>query len=71
MRVPYSWLREHCDPGIEAEELAVRLAMTGTEVERVVAIGPPDGTGFVIGRVLTCESASRRRPAQRLHGRHR
>ncbi len=55
MRVPYSWLREHCDPGIEAEELAVRLAMTGTEVERVAAIGPPDGSGFVIGRVLACE----------------
>jgi phenylalanyl-tRNA synthetase beta chain len=55
MRVPYSWLREHCDPGIGAEELAVRLAMTGTEVERIVAVGPPSGVGFVIGRVLACE----------------
>ncbi len=55
MRVPYSWLREHCDPGIGADELAVRLAMTGTEVERVEAIGPPSGAGFVIGKVLTCE----------------
>jgi phenylalanyl-tRNA synthetase beta chain len=55
MRVPYSWLREHCDPGVGAEELAVRLAMTGTEVERVGAIGPPSGSGFVIGKVLTCE----------------
>ena len=33
MRVPFSWLREHCDPGIGAAELAERLAMTGTEVE--------------------------------------
>jgi phenylalanyl-tRNA synthetase beta chain len=56
MRVPYSWLREHCDPEIGADELAVRLAMTGTEVERVDVIGPPSGDGFVIGKVLTCEA---------------
>jgi phenylalanyl-tRNA synthetase beta chain len=55
MRVPYSWLREHCDPGIGAEELAERLAMTGTEVERVATVGPPSAEGFVIGRVLACE----------------
>ncbi|HEX6229400.1 MAG TPA: hypothetical protein VFZ41_08075, partial [Solirubrobacterales bacterium] len=55
MRVPYSWLREHCDPRIGAEELAERLAMTGTEVERVAKVGPPVADGFVVGRVLTCE----------------
>ncbi len=55
MKVPYAWLREHCDPGIGAEELAVRLAMTGTEVERVGTIGPPADDGFVIGRVVECE----------------
>jgi phenylalanyl-tRNA synthetase beta chain len=55
MRVPYSWLREHCDPGIGAEELAERLAMTGTEVERVATVGPPSAEGFVVGRVVTCE----------------
>ena len=55
MKVPYSWLREHCDPGIGAEELAERLAMTGTEVERVSAVGPPSGEGFVVGSVLTRE----------------
>jgi phenylalanyl-tRNA synthetase beta chain len=55
MRVPYTWLREHCDPGIGAEELAERLAMTGTEVERVGAVGPPSGEGFVVGSVLTRE----------------
>jgi phenylalanyl-tRNA synthetase beta chain len=52
MRVPYSWLREYCDPGVEPGELAERLAMTGTEVERV---GPPAAENFVIGKVLTAE----------------
>ena len=55
MRVPYSWLREHCDPGVGAEELAERLAMTGTEVERVTTLGPASGDGFVVGRVLARE----------------
>ena len=55
MRVPYSWLREHCDPSIGAEELAERLAMTGTEVERVSTVGPPSGDGFVVGKVLAAE----------------
>ena len=55
MRVPYSWLREYCDPGVGAEELAERLAMTGTEVERVTTLGPPSGEGFVVGRVLARE----------------
>jgi phenylalanyl-tRNA synthetase beta chain len=56
MKVPYSWLREHCDPGVGAEELAERLAMTGTEVERVGTIGPPSAVGFVVGRVLAAEA---------------
>jgi phenylalanyl-tRNA synthetase beta chain len=55
MRVPFSWLREYCDPGIPAAELAERLAMTGTEVERVTSAGPPSGEGFVIGRVLSAD----------------
>jgi phenylalanyl-tRNA synthetase beta chain len=55
MKVPYSWLREHCDPGTGADELAERLAMTGTEVERVAALGPPVAEGFVVGRILSCE----------------
>jgi phenylalanyl-tRNA synthetase beta chain len=42
MRVPYSWLREYCDPGIGPEQLAERLAMTGTEVERVATGVPPE-----------------------------
>jgi phenylalanyl-tRNA synthetase beta chain len=55
MRVPYSWLREYCDPGVDPEQLAERLAMTGTEVERIGAVGPPSPEGFVIGRVLSAE----------------
>ncbi len=55
MRAPYSWLREYCDPGVAPEELAERLAMTGTEVERVGTVGPPSAEGFVIGRVLAAE----------------
>ncbi|MFL5900241.1 MAG: phenylalanine--tRNA ligase subunit beta [Solirubrobacterales bacterium] len=55
MRVPYSWLREYCDPGVEPGALAERLAMTGTEVERVGAVGPSSADGFVVGRVLAAE----------------
>jgi phenylalanyl-tRNA synthetase beta chain len=55
MRVPYSWLREYCDPGIEPAQLADRLVMTGTEVERVETVGPPSGEGFVVGKVVKCE----------------
>ncbi len=55
MRVPYSWLREYCDPGVGVEEIAERLVMTGTEVERVGSVGPPSAEGFVVGRVLSAE----------------
>ncbi|HEY2052814.1 MAG TPA: phenylalanine--tRNA ligase subunit beta [Solirubrobacterales bacterium] len=51
MRVPYSWLREYCDPGLPVEELADRLVMTGTEVERVDVVGPPAPDNFLIGKV--------------------
>ncbi len=55
MKVPYSWLREYCDPAIEPSELAERLAMTGTEVERVGTVGPPSAENFVVGKVLSAE----------------
>jgi phenylalanyl-tRNA synthetase beta chain len=51
MRVPYTWLREYCDPGLPVDELADRLVMTGTEVERVDVVGPPQPDNFVIGKV--------------------
>ena len=52
MRVPLSWLREYCDPGMEPAALADRLVMTGTEVERLETVGPPAAEGFVVGKVL-------------------
>ncbi|HEV2728065.1 MAG TPA: phenylalanine--tRNA ligase subunit beta [Solirubrobacterales bacterium] len=55
MRAPYSWLREYCDPGLDPAELADRLVMTGTEVERLETIGPQSSEGFVVGKVLERE----------------
>ncbi|HKO37011.1 MAG TPA: phenylalanine--tRNA ligase subunit beta [Solirubrobacterales bacterium] len=55
MRVPYSWLREYCDPRMDPAALADRLVMTGTEVERLETVGPPAAEGFVVGKVLERE----------------
>jgi phenylalanyl-tRNA synthetase beta chain len=55
MRVSYSWLREYCDPGVGVAEIAERLVMTGTEVERIGTVGPPSPEGFVVGKVLSAE----------------
>jgi phenylalanyl-tRNA synthetase beta chain len=52
LRVPLSWLREYCAPDLSAGELAERLAMTGTEVERVEHHGVGALEHFVLGRVL-------------------
>ena len=53
MKVPYSWMAEYCDPGLGPEDLAEKLAMTGTEVERVIRTGPENTDGFVIGSVVS------------------
>jgi phenylalanyl-tRNA synthetase beta chain len=55
MRVPYSWLREYCDPGVAPEALADRLVMTGTEVERIDVTGPPAPDNFIVAKVLSAE----------------
>jgi phenylalanyl-tRNA synthetase beta chain len=55
MRAPLDWLREYADPGLDAHALAERLAMTGTEVERVITHGVGDEDGFIVGRVLEAE----------------
>jgi phenylalanyl-tRNA synthetase beta chain len=55
MRVPLSWLRGYCDPGWDPERLAERLALTGTEVERVGLAGTPSPEGFVVGRVISVQ----------------
>ncbi|MGH2927795.1 MAG: phenylalanine--tRNA ligase subunit beta, partial [Solirubrobacteraceae bacterium] len=53
MRVPISWLREYCSPDIDAAQIADRLAMTGTEVERIEHHGVAALDRFVVGRVLS------------------
>ena len=55
MRVPMSWMAEYCDTGLEPDVLAERMAMTGTEVERVVTSGPVSGHNFVIAHVDSIE----------------
>ncbi len=55
MRVPISWLHEYCAPDLSAFELAERLAMTGTEVERVERHGVTALEHFVVGKVLAAE----------------
>ncbi len=55
MRVPVSWLREYVPVKISTRKLADALALSGTEVERIGAVGIPGADGnlerFVIGRV--------------------
>ncbi len=55
MKVPISWLKEYVAIDMSAAELADRLALTGTEVERVLHVGLPVDDGnldrFVVGRV--------------------
>ncbi|HEX3976891.1 MAG TPA: phenylalanine--tRNA ligase subunit beta [Solirubrobacteraceae bacterium] len=55
MRVPLKWLHEYCAPDLDAFALAERLAMTGTEVERVERHGVTALQHFVVGKVLGAE----------------
>jgi phenylalanyl-tRNA synthetase beta chain len=55
MKVPYSWLREFCDPGIPEPELLDRIALRTTDVEGISYVGPPSAEGFVVGRVVSVE----------------
>ncbi|MGI8713182.1 MAG: phenylalanine--tRNA ligase subunit beta [Solirubrobacteraceae bacterium] len=52
MRVPLEWLHQYCAPDLGAFALADRLAMTGTEVERVETHGVSALEHFVVGKVL-------------------
>ncbi len=56
MRVPISWLREYCSPQLDTFALGERLAMTGTEVERVETHGVSALAQFVVGKVLEAHS---------------
>ncbi len=55
MRVPVDWLHEYVDPDLDTLALAERLALTGTEVERVERHGVTALENFVIGRVLEAD----------------
>ena len=55
MRVPVAWLREYCDPGVPAEEIADALTMAGDKLERLHRVGVGDPAEFVVGRVLSAE----------------
>ncbi|MDO8212851.1 phenylalanine--tRNA ligase subunit beta [Conexibacter sp. CPCC 206217] len=52
MKVPLSWLHEHVHPELDARALASRLALTGTEVDRVHHHGVPSSDNFVVAKVL-------------------
>ncbi|HEY7122012.1 MAG TPA: phenylalanine--tRNA ligase subunit beta, partial [Solirubrobacterales bacterium] len=55
MKVPSSWLRFYCDPGLSVEELADEIAMHSIEVERISHVGAPSADSFVVGKVLSVE----------------
>ena len=55
MKLPLFWLNDYVDPALQASKLAARLAMTGTEVDRVLTHGVAALDYFVVGRVLTAE----------------
>src|SRR6201986_3651213 len=52
MRVPLEWLHEYCAPELSSSALAERLAMTGTEVERIEHHGVGELQNFVVGKVV-------------------
>src|SRR4051795_5793221 len=55
MRLPLEWLHDHVVPDLTPRELATRLAMTGTEVDRIHHHGVDALDRFVVGRVLDAE----------------
>ena len=55
MRVPIRWLHDHCRPALDPAQLAERLDMTGTKVERVLRHGVTALDAFVVGKVLEAE----------------
>jgi phenylalanyl-tRNA synthetase beta chain len=55
MRVPLRWLSAYVDAGLSVRDLAERLDMTGTEVERIEHVGVGSTERFVVGRVLKAE----------------
>jgi len=44
MRVPLSWLREYCAPGLDVKRIEERLTMTGTKVQEIHRHDAEDGS---------------------------
>ena len=60
MKLPLTWLHDYTVPDVDVRELATRLAMTGTEVDRIHHHGPACGIEhFVVGRVLRDRKSTR------------
>lgn len=55
MRVPLSWLHEYVRPELPVRDFAYRMAMTGTEVDRIHHHGVDATEHFVVGKVLSRE----------------
>ena len=59
MRIPVTWLKAYCDPGLRAEEIGERLSLSGTELERILRVGVPSGDGnsgfFRVGKVMSAD----------------
>jgi phenylalanyl-tRNA synthetase beta chain len=55
MRLPLSWLFDYCEPLMTPRDIAERLSMTGTAVERIQRHGVDALEHFVVGKVLTAE----------------
>jgi phenylalanyl-tRNA synthetase beta chain len=59
MKAPLSWLRRYVRIDISVDDLASKLALSGTEVERVTEVGVPGNSEnlacFVVGKVLDCQ----------------
>ncbi len=55
MRVPLDWLREYCNPSLDAKGIEERLTMTGTKVEAIHHHGVGAVEHFVVGKVLEVE----------------
>ena len=72
MKVPFSWLREYCDPGPRGRgarrrcSRCTRSRSSGSRTRRRAVAGRLRRRPGALGR-----AAPRRRPAQRLRGRHR
>ena len=49
------WLREHCSPPLEDEEIAELLTMTGTKVEAIHTLGVREPDRFRVGLVRSVE----------------